>query len=250
MGRRSRYAAVTTAALLTGMLAASAEATVGPEPSAVPASAAPSGTTSTATAINASGQVAGSADTAGEQGHALLPRSVCIDPGHGGRDPGTHYRNLTEANVNLDVAKRLGHLLAAGGYRPYYTRTTDTYLNYRARANICNNYRTSILVSVHHNASSNTSVDYSVALFFKSSDRRLAQAVVHSTSVLTGHNHGVVHFASPMLMNARMPATISEALFMTATREGTTLTKRNGARQQQEAQAIYNGIVNYFASRQ
>lgn len=250
MGRRSRYAAVTTAALLTGMLTAPAEATVGPETSAVPASAALSGTTSTATAINASGQVAGSADTAGEQGHALLSRSVCIDPGHGGRDPGTHYRSLTEANVNLDVAKRLGHLLTAGGYRPYYTRTMDTYLTTRARANICNSYRTSILVSIHQNAASDTSADYSVALFFKSSDRRLARVVVSSTSVLTGHNYGVVHFASPILMNSKMPATISEALFMTATREGTALTKRSGARQQQEAQAIYNGIVNYFAGRQ
>ena len=41
---------------------------------------------------------------------ALLPlsgKTIVIDPGHGGRDPGTRYGNLLEKDLNLEISKTL-----------------------------------------------------------------------------------------------------------------------------------------------
>lgn len=56
------------------------------------------------------------------------PRSIMLDPGHGGIDPGTtnpRFR-LQEKTVTLDVALRLRALLTAQGWQVFMTRTADT----------------------------------------------------------------------------------------------------------------------------
>jgi N-acetylmuramoyl-L-alanine amidase len=37
----------------------------------------------------------------------LLGKVIVIDPGHGGRDPGTMYGNIYEKDINLEISKRL-----------------------------------------------------------------------------------------------------------------------------------------------
>ncbi|MBE2214837.1 MAG: N-acetylmuramoyl-L-alanine amidase, partial [Opitutaceae bacterium] len=62
---------------------------------------------------------------------AMQPlRLIALDPGHGGRDRGTHSDafNLDEKDLTLDVAKRLKPMLEARGFRVFLTRTDDTYI--------------------------------------------------------------------------------------------------------------------------
>ena len=42
----------------------------------------------------------------------IVGKKICIDPGHGGSDPGATAYGLKEKDVNLDVALRLKELLA------------------------------------------------------------------------------------------------------------------------------------------
>lgn len=86
---------------------------------------------------------------------AVLPlslRTVVLDPGHGGDNEGTRAPGgLVEKDVTLDIAQRLSDLLRAGGYQVVLTRQQDSSLSLRDRADLANQQRGDIFVSIHVN---------------------------------------------------------------------------------------------------
>ena len=82
-------------------------------------------------------------------------RSVVIDPGHGGKDPGTVHNGVVEREVTLDIAKRVGAILAGKGIQVRYTRTDNTWVSLSTRSYIANQARADVLLSIHVNASPN-----------------------------------------------------------------------------------------------
>jgi N-acetylmuramoyl-L-alanine amidase len=83
---------------------------------------------------------------------------IVIDPGHGGRDPGASVRGLTEAELTLDVALRLEKLLQqVAGIEVILTRRTDEYIPLEERTAIANRENADLFLSIHANASRNTS---------------------------------------------------------------------------------------------
>lgn len=180
---------------------------------------------------------------------ATSPKSVCIDPGHGGTDTGVINSDIMEKDLNLDVANKLATLLQNSNYTIYQTRTGNQTLTNNDRYNFCNSNNAAILVSIHHNGSSNSSLDYSSALYMKKSDVDLARAIVNSvSSKLNTQNHGISRFASGVLLKSKMPAAISESFFLTNTGEYNMLKDPTSTRRQDEAQALFDAITNYFAS--
>ncbi len=176
-------------------------------------------------------------------------RSVCLDPGHGGTDIGTANGGILEKDLNLQVALRLGPVLEASGYIVFYTRTDDSNPSRTERAQYCNSVGASILVSVHHNGSSNAATDYTTALYQKRIDKPLAtvisQAVAPATS---GSQPRIGQFASGVLVKSDMPATISEGYFLTNTVELAKLNDTTRDYRQEEAQALATGVAAYFQS--
>ncbi len=85
-------------------------------------------------------------------------KTICIDPGHGGKDQGAKGRKYLEKNIALSMSKRVGAYLRKAGYKVIYTRTKDTYLTLDQRANISNKYSANLFVSIHCNAAENRSV--------------------------------------------------------------------------------------------
>jgi N-acetylmuramoyl-L-alanine amidase len=80
---------------------------------------------------------------------------VVIDPGHGGHDEGTRGpTGLTEKDVVLDIAKRLGALLEQRlGTEVVYTREDDTFIPLEERTRIANDHRADLFLSIHANSS-------------------------------------------------------------------------------------------------
>ena len=176
-------------------------------------------------------------------------KSVCIDAGHGGSDIGTSNNEILEKDLNLEIANRLAVLLTSNGYTFYQTRTDDSTLSNNDRYTFCNSKGASILVSIHHNGSTNSSTDYSLGLYMKKVDVDLARSIVNAVSSGLGtDNHGISRYASGVLLKAKMPAAMSEGFFLTNTEEYNLLHSTTIDRRQEEAQALYNGVVNYFAS--
>ena len=83
---------------------------------------------------------------------------IVIDPGHGGRDPGTVAKGLTEAALTLDVALRLEKLLQKElGVEVVLTRRTDVYVPLEERTAIANRQNADLFLSIHANSSGSDS---------------------------------------------------------------------------------------------
>ena len=80
---------------------------------------------------------------------------VVLDPGHGGRDVGTHGPSgLYEKEVVLDVSRRLGALIEERlGSEVIYTREDDTFIPLEARTRLANDRKADLFLSIHANSS-------------------------------------------------------------------------------------------------
>ncbi len=84
----------------------------------------------------------------------LKVKTIVIDPGHGGKDPGAVSESgLMEKDVVLDIAKRLKTLLESGGnYYVYLTRESDIYIPLEGRTAFANLKKADLFISIHINA--------------------------------------------------------------------------------------------------
>jgi len=79
--------------------------------------------------------------------------TVVIDPGHGGNDEGTEWRQVSEKELTLSVARRLERILRARNIDTALTRHSDCYVSLEERAEIANRFPDSLLLSIHFNGS-------------------------------------------------------------------------------------------------
>ncbi|PIE84509.1 MAG: hypothetical protein CSA07_02015 [Bacteroidia bacterium] len=81
-------------------------------------------------------------------------RVVVIDPGHGGKDPGTHGRVAKEKDVVLSVGLKLGKLIEENfpKVKVVYTRKTDVFIELNRRAEIANEAKADLFISIHANS--------------------------------------------------------------------------------------------------
>lgn len=78
---------------------------------------------------------------------------VVVDAGHGGRDPGGPMRgSLSEKDVTLQVALKVGDALRVRGVDVVFTRTTDTLVALDDRGRIANQAQGDVFISIHVNA--------------------------------------------------------------------------------------------------
>ncbi len=82
-------------------------------------------------------------------------RTVVIDPGHGGRDPGAVGRKVKEKDIVLEISLKLGQYIEEylDDVEVIYTRTTDEFVELHRRAQIANENKADLFISMHCNAS-------------------------------------------------------------------------------------------------
>ena len=85
-------------------------------------------------------------------------KTVVIDAGHGGHDPGCHGASNNEKEVCLSMALKLGALIKERypDVKVIYTRTTDAFVELAERANIANRNNADLFICIHANAGSTT----------------------------------------------------------------------------------------------
>lgn len=85
-------------------------------------------------------------------GSSLAGKVLVIDPGHGGSDRGAQFAGLVEADVVLDVARRMEHRLAASGVVSVLTRADDRDVAEHARIEQANSVGADLVLSIHCDA--------------------------------------------------------------------------------------------------
>lgn len=85
-----------------------------------------------------------------------LRRTIVVDPGHGGRDPGTiGVSGVQEKDVVLDTGVRLRAALEARGYRVAMTREDDTFIPLEGRVAFARAQNADLFISLHADSSPN-----------------------------------------------------------------------------------------------
>jgi N-acetylmuramoyl-L-alanine amidase len=77
---------------------------------------------------------------------------VVIDPGHGGKKPGTKHAGIMEKDVVLQISKRVYKYLKQKGIKVYMTRYRDKHISLKGRMRLANKLNADLFVSIHANS--------------------------------------------------------------------------------------------------
>ena len=104
---------------------------------------------------------------------------VVVDPGHGGKDPGSLAHGLVEKELTLDLARRVERLLVAKGISAELTRQDDSFVELADRAARTSGASKTLFLSLHFNAHADRSISGSETLYWPGSEtgRELASYV-------------------------------------------------------------------------
>lgn len=151
---------------------------------------------------------------------------VCIDPGHGGNDPGGGSLGRLEKNLVLQVQPLLWKLLAELGHFCFTTRVKDEFVEIGDRAKYSNALEADVFVSLHCNASDSRASrgPWTLHAAVSTRGRELAVAIQRNLAKATGGNPASVYpdksgWTSDrrlgVLWGTRAPAVLVELGFMT-----------------------------------
>lgn len=81
-------------------------------------------------------------------------KTIVIDAGHGGKDPGCNNTTQKEKNIALDIALTLGDIIQKNlpGTKVIFTRKDDRFIELHDRAAIANKNKADLFISIHVNA--------------------------------------------------------------------------------------------------
>jgi N-acetylmuramoyl-L-alanine amidase len=180
------------------------------------------------------------------------PRLIVLDPGHGGSDRGSIHGGVSEADLTLDMAKRLRDILLARGWQVKMTRDTDVDVyaaddsareELQARVDVANKAGARLFVSIHANAFINSGPYGTTCYVSKPDDFALARIVESYLAADGTKDDGIVKSHLYVTLHTRMPAVLVETAFLSNPSDYALLT--SPAWRQKVAQEIADGIGEY-----
>lgn len=87
-------------------------------------------------------------------GEQYKMKTVVIDPGHGGKDPGCMRNGIMEKDIVLSVGLKLGRMIqdSLPDLKVIYTRNSDKFVSLQDRAGLANSNHADLFLSIHVNA--------------------------------------------------------------------------------------------------
>jgi len=191
-------------------------------------------------------------------------RTIIIDPGHGGGDPGkVGINNALEKDLNLQISEKLKNHLEDKGFTVIMTRTTDTGLNessdtnkkiadLKKRVSLINDTNPPLVVSIHQNSYPQESVKGAQVFFYSHSKEGETAAKVLQTALKAADPENTRQAKANdtyYLLKKTKPATvIVECGFLSNSEEAGKLTTEDY--QEKIAEAVCSGIIQYLDQKQ
>lgn len=180
-------------------------------------------------------------------------KTICIDPGHGGKDPGAVDHSLHEEDFNLIISSLVSAMLRQNGFNVFQTRAFDEHLgetkieDLNRRCEIANKNACNLFVSIHANAADRDKAKGFEVLYSSQNGMKAAVHVLDSFKEFFPENQSrglKQRTRIYVLKHTRMPAILIEGGFLTNPSEVEFL--KDEKKQIRLATAITNGIESYF----
>lgn len=174
---------------------------------------------------------------------------ICVDPGHGGYDPGAvGPSGLKEKDITLAVSFLVAEKLKAAGQNVVLTRIGDIVTwtpdgDLSKRCQVANNFNADVFVSIHCNSATNPAATGTETYHHAASTngKRLAGAVQGELVAALGlPDRGVKTANFYVLAHTNMPAVLVELAFICNPKEEALLATPSA--QEKMAQAIARGV--------
>ncbi len=195
---------------------------------------------------------------AGSNELSLLGKVIYIDAGHGGLDPGAIYKDIYEADINLNISLKLADILEKNGAIVLLTRTGDYDLSVNnavnrkrsdlsRRANIINDSKCDLYISIHLNSIASSTWRGAQVFYddINPNNKKIAEILQKrfKKDLKTTREYKEM---TDMYMYKRIkvPGVLVEAGFLSNSNERYLLLKPTY--QDKIANSIYSGILEYF----
>lgn len=160
--------------------------------------------------------------------HNFNPITICVDPGHGGKDGGAIYNGINEKDINLEIGILLKDVLEEMGYMVVLTRDDDYHLpkggtytkvtDLNERIKIIEESQAYLVISIHANKFESSSV-HGAQTFYNSRSRDsmvLASLIQKNLNENIENNNRISKSIDTiyMLNYLKIPSVIVESGFM------------------------------------
>ena len=189
--------------------------------------------------------------------YTLLGKIIYIDPGHGGKDSGTTYKNILEKDINLIISKKIEKYLTEKGATIYLTREIDkdlstTTVNRKRndltnRAKLINESNCDMYISIHLNYISNSKWQ-GLQIFYNNKNKENELIANKLTSYLKDYSSNIrepkkenIYY---MYKQIKVPGILIELGFLSNPNDRYRLTKEEY--QDKLAQNIADSIEKYY----
>lgn len=182
-------------------------------------------------------------------------RTIVIDAGHGGKDPGAISINgYHEKEINLSMALQLEEALRQQGYNVILTRDEDVFVDLYERSRIANGLNADLFISMHANSNIKSSITGLEVLYcpatsseFKLEDQYPFADFIYSGIIRNTGIPGRGVIKRPELVVLRetiMPAVLIEVGYLSNPQDEVLV--RDKAYQMKVVQGIVEGVFEYF----
>jgi len=187
------------------------------------------------------------------EGNPLKGRTIVIDPGHGGKYPGAiGPGDVHERDVVLEMGKYLRDMLEARGAEVIITRTEDVNVDLYERIDLAVEQEADLFISIHANAHAEgaDAINYHghMTLYNYAYNQKLSEIMLDSLVEGIGLPRKIVWQRNNLavLRRPQVPSVLVETAFMMHPEDNWYLLQPEY--QKEFAQAIMDGIVEYFLS--
>ena len=197
----------------------------------------------------------------------LKGKVICVDPGHGGTAQSDSFRvgrsGEREEWINLRVALCLRDMLKASGATVVMTREEDISVPLKDRAVAARTMSADVMLSIHHNATADSSVNFPIVYFHGNASENIAgvelgkcvaRAIAkylynNETDISLVSDHTIFPEAGAAVLRHSygIPGVLAEASFFTNRDEELRL--KDASYNKREAKALYDALVEYFSQK-